>query len=98
MEWARLRFRKLDPGWVNIGRNSDLSPNASLPGPFISSEKRGAVMGDERTPEYEWWSEVLDEESDMVPMLEPGLFRLRSLSTWASTRLKLMLSMPCLAL
>ena len=99
MEWARLRLRELDPGWASMGRKSDFSPKASLPGPLISSEKRGAVMGEERTPEYEWWSEVLDEESDMVPMLEPPvLFRLRSLSTWASTRLKLMLSMPFLAL
>lgn len=81
-----------------MGRNIDLSLNAPLPGPLISSEKKGAVMGDERTPEKEWWSELLDEESEIVPMLEPALFRLRSLSTWASTRLKLMLSIPFLAL
>lgn len=63
------------------------------------SEKIGAVVGEElMAGEAERWSEELDDDSDDVPMLEPGLLRFRVVSTWASTTLKLMPSMPFLVL
>ena len=65
----------------------------------MSSEKKGAVIGEEpRVLENNGSSDVLEEESDEVALLEVGLVLLIELATWASTRVKLMFSRSCWAL
>ncbi len=62
----------------------------------MSSEKRGAVIGDEpRVLENKRRSDVVEEVSEEVAVLELGLFLLIELATWASTRVKLMFSRSC---
>ena len=65
----------------------------------MSSEKTGPDIGEESSPPVMyWWSEIVEEESEDETTLEPGLFCCLILSMWASTTLKLILSIPCFVL
>lgn len=54
------------------------------------------MIGDEpRVLENKRGSDVVEEVSEEVAVLELGLFLLIELATWASTRVKLMFSRSC---
>lgn len=65
----------------------------------VSSEKKVAVMGDEpRVLEKKGCSDVVEEVSDDVALLDVGLNLFIELATCASTSVKLMFSISCWAL